>query len=296
MKINDIIFKIKKHAPEELMIIGIAGFVGTVVLACKASFKAEEVLDKHKEMMDEIKQAEEAAPDEYSLEDAKNDKIHAYISTAISFGKLYAPAAMIGAASITSVILSHNILKNRYLGAVAAYNFIAGAFARYRERVKEEYGEDVDRHLRYGTNVEVIETEYVDEKGKTKKKKETVETLVDGHSEYAVYFDNTSSEWERNPEYCLWFLYAKEEILNHILRSRGNVLLNDVYDELGLPRTPRGCVVGWKLGNKEGDDYISFGLPEKGSEDYMRLIRSLSYDNYEILLDFNVDGVIWDSI
>ena len=44
MKINDIIFKIKKHAPEELMIIGIAGFVGTVVLACKASFKAEEVV------------------------------------------------------------------------------------------------------------------------------------------------------------------------------------------------------------------------------------------------------------
>ena len=291
MKIEKIIFKIKKHAPEELMIAGIAGFVGTVVLACRASFKASEVLDKHSEMMNEIEEAKKVGGEEYTEEDEKKDKVNAYISTAVNFGKLYAPAVLVGAASVTSVIASHNILKNRYLGVVAAYNFVAGAFARYRERVREEYGEDVDRHLRYGTAIETIETEYIDDKGKTKKKKEQIENVVDGPSEYAVYFDNRSSAWNGTPSYDLMFVKCQEEFANHLLVTRGFVILNEVYDALRLPHTSAGAVVGWVLGN--GDDYISFGIPKPGEERYRRFVNR---EENSILLDFNVDGVVWDLI
>jgi len=73
------------------------------------------------------------------------------------------------------------------------------------------------------------------------------------------------------------------------LHARGHVFLNEAYDALGLERSTAGAVVGWVLDEK-GDNYIDFGLYNQKSA---RFVNGLERN---IILDFNVDGVIFDKI
>ena len=98
--------------------------------------------------------------------------------------------------------------------------------------------------------------------------------------------------WESNNEYNLMFIKAQERYANDLLKAKKRVFLNEVYEMLGLPRTKAGQIVGWVYNpeNPKGDNYIDFGLYSD----------NLSYSDYvngfdqAILLDFNVDGNIWD--
>lgn len=288
--------KVRKNSPEILMGLGIVGVVGTVILACKATLKAEKVLDKHREEMDEIEEAlEMSIPEEYNEDDAKKDKAIVYARTAGRFVRLYAPTIAAGSLTIAAFLTSNKIMKSRYLGAVAMYNACQAAFDTYRQRVKDELGDEADRHFRYGTTREKIDVEYVDENGKTKKKKEEVENIsevdIPGVGQYARWFDSSSPDWDENPEMCIMFLRAQENIFNNILQTRGHVFLNEVYDALGLPHTQVGSVAGWVMG--AGDNYIDFGLYNKDREDVRRFVNG---NENIILLDFNCDGVIWDKI
>ena len=47
-------------------------------------------------------------------------------------------------------------MQKRYLGVVAAYNVLSAAFEEYRKRVRDEYGEDLDKHFRYGTTYDEL--------------------------------------------------------------------------------------------------------------------------------------------
>jgi hypothetical protein len=75
-----------------------------------------------------------------------------------------------------------------------------------------------------------------------------------------------------------------------MLKARGHLFLNEVYDSLGMPRSEAGAVVGWIMG--AGDDYVNFGV----LIDNDMCIVDFFYADDEILLDFNVDGVIFDKI
>jgi hypothetical protein len=76
-----------------------------------------------------------------------------------------------------------------------------------------------------------------------------------------------------------------------MLISRGHVLLNDVYESLGFPRTSAGAVVGWVHGN--GDNYVDFGVFNPRSNSARSFVNT---NDPVILLDFNVDGVIYNMI
>lgn len=47
--------KIKKHAPDILLVAGVAGTVASTVMACKATLKVTDILDESKEQLDQIK-------------------------------------------------------------------------------------------------------------------------------------------------------------------------------------------------------------------------------------------------
>ena len=148
---------------------------------------------------------------------------------------------------------------------------------------------DKDREFRYGSET-VVETK-IDENGKSK----TVETKrvgSDGASIYARFFDNRSTSWSPQPEYNLLFLRSQQNYANERLQARGHVLLNDVYDALGLDRSPEGCVVGWVKG--EGDDTVDFGIFDGQRMD--RFYDFVSGQEGAILLDFNVDGVVYEKV
>lgn len=66
-----------------------------------------------------------------------------------------------------------------------------------------------------------------------------------GESGLFVTFGKGSHMWNRDRNYNLMFLCTQERYCNDILRYRGHIFLNEVFDMLGLPRTKLGQIVGW---------------------------------------------------
>lgn len=283
---------LKKKSPEILLAAGLVSFAGTVVLACKATLKANDILDKHQEEMSLIEQAHELEDPEYTEEDYRKDLMVQKLKTIGAFTKEYAPAMALAALSVTCFVTSRNITHKRYLGAVAAYNALSEAFQSYRKRVVDEYGEKMDRHFRYGTTYETITETNVDEEGKkTKEKKDVERTNLDAPSDQAVFFDSRNPNWDESAGINKQFIRAQECLANDILHARGHLFLNEVYDMLGFPHTQAGSILGWV--NGLGDDYVDFGLYNAERESCRRFVNG---DENVILLDFNHDGVIWDKI
>lgn len=292
-------FTIKKNSPEILLGAGIVGFVGTVVLACRATCRADEVLEFHRRKIKDINDAKEIADADpegemsYDVEIYRQDKAIRYLKTTGSLAKLYAPTVAVGALSLACILTSRNIMQKRYLGVVAAYNGLSAAFEEYRKRVRDEYGEGLDKHFRYGTTYE--ELPVYDENGKKTKEKEQVEKTETGMvmqtDDSCRFFDSSNPNWDKNPAFSMMWLRGQQNILNDILHTRGHVFLNEVYDALGFPHTPQGAVLGWIDG--EGDDCIDFGLYDQNKENVRRFVNGV--DNV-IMLEFNHDGVIWDKI
>ena len=292
-------FTIKKNSPEILLGAGIVGFVGTIVLACRATCRADEVLEFHRRKIKDIEDAKEIADADpegemsYDIEIYRQDKAIRYLKTTGSLAKLYAPTVAVGTLSLACILTSRNIMQKRYLGVVAAYNGLSAAFEEYRKRVRDEYGEGLDKHFRYGTTYE--ELPVYDENGKKTKEKEQVEKTETGMvmqtDDSCRFFDSSNPNWDKNPAFSMMWLRGQQNILNDILHTRGHVFLNEVYDALGFPHTPQGAVLGWIDG--EGDNCIDFGLYDQNKENVRRFVNGV--DNV-IMLEFNHDGVIWDRI
>ena len=292
-------FTIKKNSPEILLGAGIVGFVGTIVLACRATCRADEVLEFHRRKIKDIEDAKEIADADpegemsYDIEIYRQDKAIRYLKTTGNLAKLYAPTVAVGALSLACILTSRNIMQKRYLGVVAAYNGLSAAFEEYRKRVRDEYGEGLDKHFRYGTTYE--ELPVYDENGKKTKEKEQVEKTETGMvmqtDDSCRFFDSSNPNWDKNPAFSMMWLRGQQNILNDILHTRGHVFLNEVYDALGFPHTPQGAVLGWIDG--EGDNCIDFGLYDQNKENVRRFVNGV--DNV-LMLEFNHDGVIWDRI
>lgn len=291
--------KFRKHSPEIAIVAGTVGTVATVVTACKATTKLSAILEESKEQVEQIHECTGRTDlsEPYTEEDAKKDLAIVYAQTGLKVAKLYAPAIILGVASLACMWSSHNILRKRNVALAAAYATVDKSFKQYRSNVVERFGEQVDKELKYKLKSEKItEVETDPETGKDKKVKKSIEvTGIDGCSEYARFFDEASRCWEKDPELNLYFLRAQQQVANDRLISQGHLFLNEVYDMLDIPRTKAGQAVGWVYDEKNpiGDNYVDFGIYDfhrEGSRDFV--------NGYErsILLDFNVDGPIWELI
>lgn len=287
------VMKLKKHSPEILVVAGIAGTVVSAVLACKATTKVAEILDETKGTLDTIHDGMDTGAingQEYTTEDGKKDTVVVYAQTGMKLAKLYGPTIILGTLSITSILASNNILRKRNVALGAAYAAIDKSFKEYRGRVIKRFGEQVDTELKYGIKAKKFEEIEVDpETGKEKKVKKTV-MVADPNlqSDYAVYFDSKSRNYETNPDYNRMFLKAQQAFANDKLQTRGHLFLNEVLDDLDLPRTPAGQIVGW---TKDGPDgYVNFRIVE--------VERETEDGRHEpaLLLDFNVEGNIWEKM
>ena len=275
--------KVEKNSPAILFGAGLVGVVGSTVLACRATLKLEDVLDEGQE---KIKKAKTLEHREYSEKDRENDVRIITIQTGVKIVRLYTPSIVIGGASIAALVQSHNILTKRNVALTAAYAALEKGFAEYRQRVIDKYGEEEDRNFRYGTReVEILEDG----------KKKTVTRVGDGiPSIYARFFDPLSPEWNKEPEYNLIFLQCQQTYANDLLRARGHLFLNEVYDSLGIPRSKAGSVVGWIISNGQvADAHVDFGLWTNDDHNVRDFVNGREGS---ILLDFNVDCVIYDKI
>lgn len=262
--------RIKKQSPHIFFGLGIAGVIAGNILACKATLGISNDIDFFKDEIEDIKRH---SPEE----DRNRDLAKSYLSNIAHIGKAYAPAAIVTGFSIAALTGAHVTLTKRNTALTFAYAGLQKAYDEYRERVREEIGAEKELDIYHGAQ-EV-------QNGKE------VQKIVDPNklSVYSRFFDESSTEWRKDPELNRLFVQCQQNYLNQLLQARGHVFLNEAYDALGLERSSAGQVVGWIIGD-EGDNYIDFGLYEAMNS------RFVNGTERSILLDFNVDGVIYDKI
>lgn len=296
--LNKAKFNVQKHSPEILIVTGVIGVVASAVMACKATTKVGKVAEDHEKQINEVHEAAEKgvtkAGESYNEEDAKKDLTIIYAQTSLKYVKLYAPAVILGALSLTAIVSSNNILRKRNVALGAAYAAIDKSFKEYRSRVVERFGKDIDRELRYNIKAKEIEEKVIDENGKEKTVKKTVNAIDPNmYSDYARIFDDGCTGWSKNAEYNLMFLKQQQAYANTLLKNNGYLFLNEVYDMLGIPRSKAGQVVGWIYDEKNpiGDNFVDFGIYDLYNEKARDFVNG--YER-SIVLDFNVDGNVWD--
>lgn len=293
---NGVKGKVEKHSPEILMGVGVVGVVTGTVMACRATLKLNDILEEAQETRDKIKEVASNPnyEDKYTEEDAKKDLAVNYIQTGVKVAKLYAPAVAVGVAGVGCVLASHDIMKKRNVALSAAYLTVDKSFKEYKQRVVDRFGEEVEKEIRYGIKAEEIVETVTDEEGNETTVTETVKTMNPTlYSDYARFFDEASPCWQNDPEYNLMFLRAQQQYANDLLRAKGRLFLNDVYDMLGIEKTKAGQIVGWVYDreNPNGDNFVDFGIYDMSKERVRAFVNGYETN---ILLDFNVDGNIWD--
>lgn len=268
----------KRNSPHIFFVGGVIGIIGSTYLACRATLKLEDTVDEIKNDLEQVKVKDKTA---MSDSDYRKDLAYVYGKSAKSIGLLYGPSVVLGVASISALTGSHVQLTRRNAALTATLAAVSEAYEKYRRRVQEEIGKERELEIHRAITEEEAEIDG---------KKETVKvTDPDGWSPYMRFFDDDNPNWKKDSEYNRLFVACQEKYANHQLRSRGHVFLNDVYDSLGMERSRAGAVVGW-LRDGDGDGYIDFGMFEAHNKRFVAGFERV------VILDFNVDGVIYDKI
>ena len=321
-------FTARKKSPELLLIAGIGSVIAGTVMVVRASHKAEPVFDEHKTTVTEARSRKEDLEAQYAehikdedadpseleklevaIKETKHDITIAYAHTAVSIVKVYAPAIAIETLGLVMIVYSHKIMSDRVAGLGSALTAANAALTDYRNNVKERYGEEVDREMRYGIKEVTKEVTETDENGNevtTTVTEKTGPTITPGSHNWFYIFDSSSKEWEDDPAANLSFLKNKENWANRVIRERardgggrGFLFLNEVLQVLfpGERLEKRGQMIGWVYDeeNPVGDNYIDFGVLWKGvgemSEAHRRFLMGFEPN---VMLDFNCDGNVYD--
>lgn len=269
--LSKLAIKVDKYLPEIMFTTSMAAGAAAIVTTALASFKVKEKLD-----------------DIDNDDDIENKNIE----KALMLCKLYVTPATLATSSAILGFGAFTKMRGRYLGAVAAYNGVKFTFDKYRERVINNEGKEKDFEYMYGADYVVNS-----DQNNKETKEQHVDSIVPGLSQYAIIWDkylpdgSVNPNWDENTNFNYMFLRTQEAIMNDLLQSRGHVFLNEVLEAIGYPHTQAGAVVGWVKGY--GDDLIDFGLYNNETEKIKRFVNG---NPNTIILDFNVDGVIYDLI
>lgn len=335
---------ISGHKAQIFITAGIIGNTAATVFACKQTLTAKKVIEDHKKRRNEIDNAKEIcrreikiydvsvgkekdskyyteqepcseedyeAYQKYLDSDYKKDLAKTYGKTGLKFLRHYAvPAAMYLASNI-AICIGTGLLTKQVAGLTTSLAAVTTAYADYRERVKKAIGEEAENRIFTNEQVETRKYTDVDEDGNEVEKEETVIKTDGKYNPYALLLDRNSYQYHNDISKTLTELKFAEKEANEMLRGRGILTLNEVYELLGYGKTEAGAVVGWVYDSEEGDHYVSFGLFDHMDENgnisldplYVNAqwesiikshtsIKSNDTDDYDIWLNFNVDGPI----
>lgn len=276
-----------KHAPTILTGAGTVGLVGTAVLASRATLTYKELI------ADEVMVITDGPSlmkrnEHYTEEEFRKDRIICYSRIVTKTLKHYAPTIALGVASTAAFWWSHSIQSKRIAGLAAAYTALDASYRKYKKSVASVIGEESMKKVEEKILDDVVFTDEPFEYDKM------AESVIPEYSPYARIIDETSSVWDPSDDITELNIHAQLQYMNDLLRTRGYLFLSDVYDALGIPRTPASQVVGWLWKKGDGDHYVSFGDIEGHRIRFWDDSRRREVANY--LLDFNVDGEIVNEI
>ena len=221
-----------KHGPEFLTGIGVAGMIGTTIMAVKATPKAIKLLEKEKE-------------------ETHCDKIHPVEVVKITW-KFYIPAVVTCVASAACLIKANSINTRRNAALVAAYNLSKTALSEYKEKVIETIGEKKEQDVMNRIAKDKIEKDPVS-------KREVIVTDKGTTLCYDALFGR----------YFMSDMDTIRKAVNSINRAivAGDmyVSLNEFYSEIGLSHVEIGDQLGWNIDDGEIEIFFSSQLAENGA-------------------------------
>lgn len=206
-----------KHAPSILTGIGIAGMIGTTVMAVKATPKALECIEKKKK-------------------ETHSEKLPV-VEVIKATWKCYIPAAVTGAGSAACLVRANSLSTRRNAALLTAYNLSRTALSEYKDKVVETLGEKKEKAI-----VDAIAKDKVDrdltpssevimtERGTT--------LCYDAH--FGRFFNSDRDA-----------IIRAENELNRIIKAHMYASLNEFYAEINLPPVDMGNELGWNFDDGE---------------------------------------------
>lgn len=288
--------RVSKHAPTILSVGASIGVVATSALAWRAGRTFEDGPEYRN--YDRVRNCQKHAdeiPDEDVPKIERKNRALFMLDTA----RHIAPTVIVGASTIALIYFSNSISRKRMAALSAAYFTLQKAFDSYKERMVETLGkETVDKIVAPklpNTGMSAEEILAMDNASDAGDVLDAVLSMVDNcSSPYArIISETSSSAWDSSEDYTLMNLNSIQDWANRRLHKKGHLFLNEVFDQLGLSRTKEGALVGW-LAKGDGDCYVSFGDFESMVYRVLDAERKAIHSN--VVVDFNVDGVIWDKI
>ena len=276
--ISSIKFFGKKYAPELLLGGALVSGTACVVTASKATLKAKNSMDAHKERKLEI--ATKADSEIITSEEAKDEMRKEIVKVGLELAKEYAIPFSLYAATIGCVFGSYKVQKSRLQALSTTLAAMSAAYSSLLMRLKN----GAENGL---TAEEVLQGKFVckveNEDGTVDELTTTVDNPYD--SPFKFRFDKYSTVW--NPHHCSneTILMSELNWCNNLLQIQGYLFLNDVLDRLGIPRTKAGQILGWRTDGR-GDGFIDFGVVDCAT------LTGAAYDDNAFELNFNVDGDI----
>lgn len=224
----------KKHSPEILTGIGIAGMITSTVMAVKATPKALKLLDDYKTERDGQEETTKLSP----VEVVKTTWI------------CYIPSVVIGSISVLCLIGASSTNMRRNAALATAYTLSESTLKEYQEKVVETIGEKKERAIR-------------EEVAKDKLIKDPVrEVILTEKGGNTICYDAISGRYFKSDRDKIG--RAMNE-LNRRMRDELYVTLNDFYYEIGLDPTALGDDLGWNIDKGYLDLAFSSHLDANGT-------------------------------
>lgn len=247
----------KKHSPEILTGIGIAGMITTTIMAVKATPKALALIeDETHSRLKNGKQDEQGnILGLLKNTDGKSKIFGDYRLPAKDILKTawacYIPAAITGTLSVLCLVGAGSANVRRRTALAAAYTLSESTLKDYQEKVVETIGEKKEQTVRDAVAKDTVEKNpmssreiIITEKGNT--------LCLDAVS--GRYF---KSDIDR--------LKKIENELNRRMRDEMYISLNDFYYEIGLDGISIGDDLGWNIDSGYIDLAFSSQLTEDGT-------------------------------
>lgn len=222
---------VKKHSPEILTGIGIAGMITTTVMAVRATPKALMLIDDKKEELD----VEKLEPKELI----------------VTTWKCYIPSAAVGTISVICLIGASSVNVRRRAALATAYALSESAFKEYQEKVVETIGEKKEEAIRDSVA-----------KDKLEKNPVTTQHVIITEKGNTLCYDSASGRYFKSD---IEKLRKIENELNRRMRDEMFISWNDFNYEVGLPQMSMGNDLGWNIDQGYLELRFSSQLAEDGT-------------------------------
>lgn len=178
---------------------------------------------------------------------------------AVGYGKAYGPGIAVEVAGLVLVGISKATDRKEIASKSVALASLATQFYTYRERVRQDQGDEKDEEYLIGLTKEEMPM-------LTDKENGFQTTDLPPMPPHTFLFDETNVNWEKEGFMNRDFLETHLRWLNDRLWVEGVLFENDIRRDVGAPIDPDACEWGITAVDDNGNrQYISFGL-EKNTE------------------------------